>query len=284
MTEDTTWVPRVTPKLIHTTWVQGEPPAKYKPLVESWVRNNPDYTVRVWNQDMFLAEVATDKENGITIVPDKFMDYFHAITRMSERMDAMRIYIMKKYGGVHVDMDMECVSSITKQLGSTIKNPIMCKFICNSSLMNMVLASEPDCFFTVSPAGHPMWDHAIKMTEWYVNKTSIGNGLIPAGSALRDAYKDVDFRNKYNITLCADDLIVRDESAITKNTLAIHEHHATWNEGFSAGAILYMRDSPYAGIVLMLLIVICIIVVAFVISLIIKPALARRKLLTMNVT
>lgn len=254
------------PKLIHVTWVQGDPPAKYAPYLKSWLQHNPDYELRIWNQDLFLEELHLDHLNGISFFPQYIVDHFHETARMSARMDIMRLYIMKKYGGVHIDIDMKCVNSIEKILGDNIQYPIMCRMQFSSKILEAALPPNPDCYFTISPPNHPMWDHAIDSTIKYINTGDITK--LPAARALHDVYMDVKFRIDHHITLCPINAIVKSEDEVTDQTLAIHECHATWKDNFITASVIEVRDNPYIGgflcfgiLLIMIVIVTCVVLV-----------------------
>lgn len=264
------------PKLIHITWVQGIPPKKYHANINSWIRHNPDYVVRIWDEQQFLEELRDDTQMHIERLPSELLETYDNTTRMAGKMDIMRIYVMKKYGGVFVDMDMMCVNSIANTLGE-IEDPIMCRTVYNSVIMKTVVPIVPDVYFIASSKNHPLWDKAIENAVDFIRNKDLFD--LPAARGLIDVYFDTDFIKKYNITVCSDELIVRSEKDVTKNTLAIHECHATWKDNFLSNATLVFRDSAYMDLYIVLFILIIVISVSVCAVIIVKQR--RKRLMSM---
>jgi len=96
------------PKIIHQTWKTKDIPRQYAGFVESVKRYNPDYQYRLW----------TD-ENNRGLIKDLypwFLRTFDAYKHGIERADAVRYFILYTYGGVYIDLDMECLKPIDSLL------------------------------------------------------------------------------------------------------------------------------------------------------------------------
>ena len=88
------------PRIFHQIWVGPDPfPEEYRGYQESWVRHNPDWELRFWRDDnlpegLLRAEV-----------------YDRSRTPW-ERADILRLEVVLREGGVHVDADFECLRPI----------------------------------------------------------------------------------------------------------------------------------------------------------------------------
>ena len=93
------------PKILHYVWVGGN---EKTPLVlkciESWKKYCPDYEIIEWN-DESLAEF----DNQYVKEAMKMKKYAFA-------SDFIRLYALKKYGGVYLDSDVEITANIDEFL------------------------------------------------------------------------------------------------------------------------------------------------------------------------
>lgn len=90
----------IIPKIIHQIWLGGDSiPQNYKYYLETWRQFHPDWKVKIW----------TEKD----IFKEKFdsIDLFLSSRNYAEQADIMRYEILKKYGGLYIDTDIECYSS-----------------------------------------------------------------------------------------------------------------------------------------------------------------------------
>jgi len=89
------------PKIIHYCWFgRGELPDLVKKCVNSWQLYLPEYKLQLWNEDNFDLEM-----------------YPYAIEAYKERKfafvtDVCRLYVLKEYGGVYLDTDVEILKPI----------------------------------------------------------------------------------------------------------------------------------------------------------------------------
>jgi len=91
-------------KIIHQTWKREEIPAEYQLYVDSIKQYNPDYEYRLW----------TDAQNRQLIVScfPWFLSTYDSYNHPIERADAIRYFILYKYGGVYIDLDMQALQPI----------------------------------------------------------------------------------------------------------------------------------------------------------------------------
>ena len=125
-----------TPKIIHQIWYQGGIPKKYEKSVYSWITKNPSWKYVLWN-----------KESARRLIPKFFIETYDSFPYDIQRIDAMRYFFLYLYGGVYVDMDVNCEKPLD---GILEKNKLSFapSAIRESSLSNWMIHS---------PKGHPFW-------------------------------------------------------------------------------------------------------------------------------
>lgn len=88
------------PKLIHQIWIGNNPiPTKYAFFQNSIRAQNSDWIYMLWDEKKIKAE--------------KFADYdlYEKARTYPEKADIARYMILKKYGGVYIDIDTFCLRS-----------------------------------------------------------------------------------------------------------------------------------------------------------------------------
>ena len=96
--------PATIPKIIHQTWKDTQVPDKWRDYVDSWKRLHPHWEYRLW----------TDKDARCFIAEHhpEFLPKFDAYPLNIQRADAIRYFVLYKYGGLYVDMDVESLRPI----------------------------------------------------------------------------------------------------------------------------------------------------------------------------
>lgn len=92
------------PKIIHQTWKTQEIPELHADWVHSVRALNPSFEYRLW----------TDEDNR-SLVEQRypwFLERYDAYRHNIERADAIRYFILYTFGGVYIDLDMECLRPI----------------------------------------------------------------------------------------------------------------------------------------------------------------------------
>lgn len=86
------------PKIIHYCWFGKKPlPANCKKMIASWRKYLPDYEIMLWNEKAFdVTELA--------YVKDAYDAGKYAFVS-----DYVRLYALKKYGGIYFDTDIEVI-------------------------------------------------------------------------------------------------------------------------------------------------------------------------------
>jgi inositol phosphorylceramide mannosyltransferase catalytic subunit len=89
----------VIPKKIHQIWLGGKLPEKYKSFTESWQILHPDYEYKLWTDadaDSFEFERP---------------EVYYGSQNLGTRSDYFSYEILRKHGGIYLDVDFECFRS-----------------------------------------------------------------------------------------------------------------------------------------------------------------------------
>jgi hypothetical protein len=135
------------PKIIHqlapkdsSTW-----PEVWHTCQASWKKQYPDYQYMMW----------TDEKMD-EFMRNEFPSYYQMYKnyhRNIYRVDAVRYFILYKYGGIYADMDVEVLkdfmSSVNPNKIHILESPYKHNENCQNALM-------------ISPKGHPFWLHVFR--------------------------------------------------------------------------------------------------------------------------
>lgn len=89
------------PKVIHRTWRSADIPAAALPWTRTWGDRNPDFDIRFYDDAACAAFVARE-------MPE-YLSVYHRLPRPVQRADFFRYLVVYRFGGVYVDIDMECL-------------------------------------------------------------------------------------------------------------------------------------------------------------------------------
>jgi mannosyltransferase OCH1-like enzyme len=90
------------PKIIHIIWI-GDQSKKPTACIDTWIKKNPDYEVRVWGNDSLTDRSWRNPKQLYDMLTKK--DYAGA-------SDVMRYEILYEHGGIYVDADSYCVKPL----------------------------------------------------------------------------------------------------------------------------------------------------------------------------
>lgn len=117
------------PKIIHQIWLGGEPPKNCQKLISDLKRMHPHWEYRLWTDD----KIDFPLENK---------ELFDQASNLGQKSDILRCEILKKYGGIYLDLDFYIVKPFDELLG--------CDFFCGivydqePNLSNSILGSTPN--------------------------------------------------------------------------------------------------------------------------------------------
>nr|WP_246513182.1 tetratricopeptide repeat protein [Azospirillum picis] len=146
---------RVIPKLLHQLWKTPEIPPRFEAFRRSWLDRHPDWSYRLWSDADIAAFVRQE-------FPD-LLPVFEGYAQPICRADLARYLILKRHGGLYVDLDFECFKPLDGLLADSsfaiglepathleldkAAQRRMERVLCPS-----LIASIPD---------HPFWDHVL---------------------------------------------------------------------------------------------------------------------------
>jgi mannosyltransferase OCH1-like enzyme len=123
------------PKLLHQIWIgQRQISDTYLGFIQKWKMMYPDYKHFLWD------DIAVNNEK---VIPEDKICYFNSEKYpVALKADVLRYEIVKKYGGIYVDVDMEPLRLLDEEI-------IDCKFfggIQNNGEVNIaIFGAEPGC-------------------------------------------------------------------------------------------------------------------------------------------
>ncbi|MEW2625437.1 glycosyltransferase [Streptomyces sp. NPDC048106] len=141
------------PELIHQTWADIDVPAQWREWVDSWKKFHPGWKYRLWTD--------TESRSFLEEHYPWFVPVYDGYPDPVMRADAIRYFLLGHFGGVYVDLDVECRRPVGELLTGR----------------GLVLGCEPELHTRLPPArhralgrivgnafiasapGHPFWAH-----------------------------------------------------------------------------------------------------------------------------
>lgn len=88
-------------RVIHRIWLGGDEPAWSRAWAAAWQESHPDWVVHTWDD----VAVAT--------LPLRSRAWYWELPGPVHRADVLRVELVRRFGGVYVDADMEPLRPIT---------------------------------------------------------------------------------------------------------------------------------------------------------------------------
>ena len=92
------------PRTIHQLWKTSEIPHRWRDCSESWKAHHPNWEHRLWTDE--------DADNFVKVHHPGLRGVLDSFPYAIQRVDMMRYLILSVYGGVYVDLDMECLQPL----------------------------------------------------------------------------------------------------------------------------------------------------------------------------
>ena len=138
------------PKIIHHTWLGDDPlPEAGWEMIARWRHYHPDWEMRLWTRD--------------NLPPLQNQALYDSRQNTGHRADVLRYELMYQFGGVYVDIDMEC----RRPLDDLIKN---CEGFAGRMKPNMTILGTLYLEIAIlgSVPGHPLFAQVVDMLpDWY---------------------------------------------------------------------------------------------------------------------
>ena len=142
------------PKIIHQTWKTKDIPDNWKHAVESCKKNNKNYKYILW----------TDETMDKFIKKNFFYFYktYKAYKYHIQRCDVFRYFVLYKYGGIYLDMDIVC----NKKLDDLLDNDIVLAHSTNvettfTNAFYMVIPNHPFIKFCIDNLTKNMYNYSL---------------------------------------------------------------------------------------------------------------------------
>ena len=120
------------PKIIHFCWFGHNPyPDKVKRCIQSWKKVLPEYKIVCWNEDNFDVNIC------------QFTREAYKKEKYAFVSDYARLYVLNKYGGIYLDVDVEVI----KSFDNVLDNRLIIALEENGDITGAFLASEKNQSF-----------------------------------------------------------------------------------------------------------------------------------------
>jgi len=211
------------PKIIHYCWFGPNPIPKREMLFLSiWKKKLPDYKFMFWNEKTFnvndynYTKEAYDTKNYVFIT------------------DLLRSYVLVKYGGFYLDMDVEVIKSLDPFLENRV---ILGTEDWKGGMLTALMGAEPNHPFFVEMLNEyadrrfifPDGSFNKEVSNQVYKRVLKGYGFIDKdeNQFLREGIKVVtsDYFSVYNL--------IDDKLYKTDNTVTIHWHSLLWVSRFT---------------------------------------------------
>lgn len=129
------------PRIIHQTWKDRAVPDRFRDAQESWRRHHPEWEYRFWTDD--------DLDDLVRTRAPELQDLYRAYPENIQRVDAARYVMLREFGGMYADLDLECLRPVDELTEARVVLPRTTPF----GVSNQFMLSEP---------AHPLFQHAIE--------------------------------------------------------------------------------------------------------------------------
>lgn len=218
-------------RIIHQIWYNFKDPDtiqdlphKYVSMRDTWINNNPEWTHILWNDKMGDWLVYKHYHTFW----DTYSNYKYPI----QRVDAIRLCILHRYGGIYVDIDTDCFRSINPLINSIQTNIAFGPGYRFSKRQKIGLSN----YFMYSKPNEDFWLDAINgaisygtcdTSVWYF--TCVFNSAGP--NRLRETSKS--FKGSYHV-FNPEEIGTMTEKQLQKNTrvldglFVLHKNNNEW--------------------------------------------------------
>lgn len=92
------------PRILHQTWKNEDLPDNFRQMAQSWKDKHANWEYIFWTDEMNRDFIAAYFPNFLPVY-DNYPNHI-------QRVDAVRYFILYKYGGFFIDLDFECLACI----------------------------------------------------------------------------------------------------------------------------------------------------------------------------
>lgn len=204
------------PKIIHYIWLGNNPiPPQIKKCINSWSKVCPDYEIKFWNEENLDLEKYQYVKDALEAKKYAFAS------------DVLRFEILKKYGGIYLDVDVKLLKKLDQFLeydfftgfeNKEALNPgLICGCVKDSELANKMVEYYSKADFNTDMSNNQTVCTIItnilqNKYNFEINNTTQINNNIAIFSSDYFCPKDMSTR-----------LVTK-----TRNTVSIHLYFASW--------------------------------------------------------
>lgn len=204
------------PKIIHYCWFGGgKKPAIFETCFASWKKYCPGYEIKEWN------------EKNFDVRQNQFLEEAYDKHQYAFVCDLARLIIVKKYGGIYLDIDVELI----KPLESLLKYDFF------AGLDERGLCNTGEGFGAIP--GHPYLD--VFMKEYnhpFVNSDGKTDD-VPCPTKNQKSMESLGFTNKQEEQIIGNTILFprdylcpicysQNDTHFTDNTISVHHYDASW--------------------------------------------------------
>lgn len=205
------------PKIIHYCWFgQREYSDKVKHCIESWKNVLPEYEIQCWNEQNFDVDICDFTREAYQAKKYAFVS------------DYARLYVLQKYGGIYLDVDVEVIKSFDNILNEKM-------------IIALEESGDVTGAFIAAEAGHPFLEEM--RSVYHDMKFVLPDGsynMVVNNIWMQEKLKKYGYRKQNKNQILANDIIVYPDEyfhaksivsgklRITKNTYCIHHHTLLW--------------------------------------------------------
>ena len=218
------------PRILHQTWKDSRVPDAFADYVASWKGNHPDWEYRLWTDE--------DNRQFIARYYSWFLYTYDGYPRPIQRADAIRYFILHKYGGLYVDLDFLSCTPIDPLLSGRqcvlgVEPPKHCRqFGVRELVCNALMAAVP---------GHPFFETVIRRLPEFVDHVQCKQPVLSSTGPLMLTHVYEDSPDKHSMDVFPSryfyplTLHQATEFRLTGRThvdvshsIAIHLYYGTW--------------------------------------------------------
>ena len=103
------------PKIIHFIWIGSMIPKKYIDNLNSYTKNNPQYTINLWvdrNYEFTINQVKILNINSLDVINKHELN---VMDNYGAKADILRLEILYKYGGIYSDIDSKSLKAFDEK-------------------------------------------------------------------------------------------------------------------------------------------------------------------------
>ncbi|MDR0228181.1 MAG: glycosyl transferase [Flavobacteriaceae bacterium] len=205
------------PKIIHYCWFgRGEFSPLVKKCMQSWKQYLPEYEVMFWNEDNFDLD-----------------EYPFAREALEQRKyafvsDICRLSVLKKYGGVYLDTDVEML----KGLDEYLHHHAFSGFENNNAIPTGLMASIAEGMWVSDMLKYYEGRSFIKKDgelDMTTNVIIISELMSDKGVVFNNTYQEIpDYFTLYPSEYFCPKSHLDGKLTLTENTVAIHHFSGSW--------------------------------------------------------